>query len=213
MTARISREPMSEQRATNDSNGGVPAHPTRLLASGIASPMVVALLLTACGGGGGGGGNPVTTGTRRETQPDKLPVMPAETPVEEAPERLANDPSDDTQNDEPSGDAGPGPDDAKQADNKDSTDKSSAGQSDTTRGETGLTTTAGDTNKSLSARTPNRPLENQGQTPAGTPAPDKRSDDQPDQTQKNGPSSGRSGAPVEPPADTKRPYTENKENT
>jgi hypothetical protein len=75
---------MSEQRATNDSNGGVPAHPTRLLASGIASPMVVAFLLTACGGGGGGG-NPVTTGTRRETQSDKLPVRPAETPVEEAP--------------------------------------------------------------------------------------------------------------------------------
>ena len=125
MTARISREPMSEQRATNDSNGGVPAHPTRLLASGIASPMAVALLLTACGGGGGGG-NPVTTGTRRETQSDKLPVRPAETPVEEAPERLADDPSGDTQNDEPSGDAGPGPDDAKQADSKDSTDKSPA---------------------------------------------------------------------------------------
>ena len=83
MTTGISRESMSEQRATNDSNGGVPAHPTRLLASGIASPMAVALLLTACGGGGGG--NPVTTGTRRETQPDKLPVRPAETPVEEAP--------------------------------------------------------------------------------------------------------------------------------
>ena len=131
MTARISRESTSEQRATNDSNGGVPAHPTRLLASGIASPMVVAFLLTACGGGGGGG-NPVTTGTRRETQSDKLPV---------------------------------------------------------------------------------RPPENQGQTPAGTSVPDKCSDDQPNQAQNDKPSSGRSGTPVKPPADTERPDTEDKENT
>jgi hypothetical protein len=191
MSTGISRESMSEQRATNDSNGGVPAHPTRLLASGIASPMAVALLLTACGGGGGGG-NPVTTGTRRETQSDKLPVRPAETPVEEAPERLADDPSGEVQKDEQSSDARPGPDDAKQADSNNSNDKSPAGQSDTTRGETESTTTAGDTNTSPPARTSNRPRENQGQDPAGTSVPDKRSDDQPDQAQ-NDEQSGDAG--------------------
>ena len=103
MNTGINRESTPEQRATNDSNGGVPAHPTRLLASGIASPMAVALLLTACGGGGGG--NPVTTGTSRETQSDKLPVRPAETPFEEAPERLADDPSGEAQKEEQSNDS------------------------------------------------------------------------------------------------------------